>query len=272
MTIKMPDFNTSLAWREIRSKMGAEKTFEMPPIEISEISLHEIQKLKTGSISIDNILDHINPIDNTFDYKGQKVLLYIKQQKYNLEEFIRPTYKFHISYCYTLDWMEKEKRFKSRYVVTQRLDGYFLIDIIQKNTGTYYEENKLYKLDICKNCLSTLKTSYPNDSMFNFKNFNIKDFIKRYNTKHIKKPSHTPRSIPKDQYSKNWSKISKNLREEANYICDNCKSDCKNNKHLLHVHHKDGVKWNNNLDNLEVLCATCHFKKPGHKNSYKKVI
>ena len=66
--------------------------------------------------------------------------------------------------------------------------------------------------------------------------------------------------------------VSKKLREEANYICDNCKSDCKNNKHLLHVHHKDGVKWNNNLDNLEVLCAACHFKKPGHKNSYKKVI
>ena len=48
----------------------------MPTIPIAEISLKEFKRLQTGSISIDNILDHINPTDKTFDYKGQKVLLH----------------------------------------------------------------------------------------------------------------------------------------------------------------------------------------------------
>ena len=68
MTVRLPDFSTSSFWNELRQKMGAEETFIMPTISISEISLKEIKKLQTGSISIENIKDHINPLDYTFDY------------------------------------------------------------------------------------------------------------------------------------------------------------------------------------------------------------
>ena len=44
--------------------------------------------------------------------------------------------------------MEEERRFKSRYVVTQRTDGKFLIDIIDKISGKYHFEDKLYELDV----------------------------------------------------------------------------------------------------------------------------
>ena len=200
------------------------------------------------------------------------MILYIKQQKYDLADFIKPTYKFHIAYCSTLEWMERENRFKSRYVVTQRADGKFLIDIIERYSGIYHEENALYKLDICKNCLATLRKHYPTNSLFNFGNFNIDDFIKKYNTKHRKKPSYTPKTMPKNEYSNNWSKLSKQIRGKANYTCEKCKANMNKKRHLLHVHHKDGVKWNNALNNLAVLCAACHLKEPGHQAMYKKVI
>ena len=87
MTIRLPDFSKDPKWKRLRSKMGADKTYVMPEIPIPEISIKEFEKLQTGSISIENILDHINPKDNTFDYKGQKVLLYIKQQRYNMRHF-----------------------------------------------------------------------------------------------------------------------------------------------------------------------------------------
>ena len=58
----------------IREKMGAVDDACLPELSIGGISLSEIKKLKSGSISIDNIHEHINPIDGTFDYKGQKVI------------------------------------------------------------------------------------------------------------------------------------------------------------------------------------------------------
>ena len=60
--------------------MGAVDTVRLPDLDINGITLTEMKTLKSGSISIENIHDHINPLDGTFDYKGQKVILYIKQQ------------------------------------------------------------------------------------------------------------------------------------------------------------------------------------------------
>ena len=65
--------------------------------------------------------------------------------------------------------------------------------------------------------------------------------------------------------------LQKVLREQKNYKCTECHKDYRNDKGNLHVHHKDGCKWNNNLNNLEVLCIHCHSKKPGHaKLKYSK--
>ena len=271
MTVRLPDFKTSKAWKDLREKMGADETYIMPKQNIDQISLEEIRKLQNSSITIDNIKDYINPLDSTFDFKGQKVILYIKQQKVNINEFISPAYKYHLAFCSTLKWMEDENRFKSRYVVTQRVDGQFLVDIIDRFSGRYYYEDKLYNLDVCKNCLSHLGAKYPNDDLFSFYKYEIKAFLDKYNTQHIKKPSYSPNTIPKDDYTSDWNEISKKVRKENNYICSKCKTDYSSEKYLLHVHHKDGVKWNNNSINLDVLCYKCHRKEPGHgKMSYKK--
>ena len=70
MTNRLPDFSKDPLWQSLRKKMGADKTFIMPAIPIAEISIKEFEKLQTGSISIDNIIDHINSKDKTFDYKN----------------------------------------------------------------------------------------------------------------------------------------------------------------------------------------------------------
>lgn len=262
---RLPDFSKSLVWKEIREKMGAIENASLPDLSIEGISISEIKKLKSGSISIENIREYINPFDGTFDYKGQKVILYIKQQRYNMQNtFYKPSYKYHLCYCSTLQDMELKGRFKSRYVVTQRTDGKFLIDLIDTFSGKYHEQDILYDMDVCKNCLSKLSRKYPNDSLFNFQNFRISEFIDKYNTNHLRKPTHTPKSLPKNEYTSNWNELSKSLRQQANYICSSCNSSYIHNKHALHVHHKDGCKWNNLLGNLQVLCQNCHSQQPGH--------
>ena len=38
-------------------------------------------------------------------------------------------------------------------------------------------------------------------------------------------------------------------------ICEKCKTDKK-----ICVHHKDHNPWNENRDNLQILCMSCHMK------------
>ncbi len=265
MKKRLPDFNTSKTWSLIHDKMGIEELIEIPKIDIDAISYQEIQALRTSSLDINNIMDHVSPIDGTFEYKGQKVLLYIKEQHYDMVHFDgNLTYKYHLAYCSTLNHMEKRGRFEKRYVVTQRVDQKFIVDIIDKLTGKFHDENKLCKMDVCKNCLSKLSKQYITDNLFYYDKFQLKDFIQRYNTQHSKIPPYRPASLPKNQYADNWSTISKEKRIANDYKCENCGKDLSKRKRDLHVHHVDGMKYNNNDDNLRVLCIKCHSKEPGH--------
>ena len=264
MSIRLPDFTNSKTWKEIRDRVNATDDIEFDLVDVDGITMNEIESLKSGSISIENIHEHIDPIDQTFVFKGQKVILYIKQQKYNSAYFTKPSYKYHLCYCKTLHEMEAKGRFKTRYVVTQKTDGKFLIDVIDIFSGRYLHEDKLYEMDVCKNCLNALSNKYPKETLFGYYSFELSEFIKKYNTTHLKRPLYTPTTIPRNEYSEDWKFLSKNLREEAEYICSKCNRNFVNNKELLHVHHRDGLKWNNRIDNLAVLCIHCHAEEPGH--------
>ena len=108
MKKRLPDFSTSSLWKNIHTRMGVKNIIELPKIDVGAISYQEIKALRTSSLDIENILDHINPIDDTFEYKGQKVLLYIKEQRYNMMDFNGTiTFKYHLAYCRTLKSMEE---------------------------------------------------------------------------------------------------------------------------------------------------------------------
>ena len=61
-----------------------------------------------------------------------------------------------------------------------------------------------------------------------------------------------------------------NLRGHKCECCEN--SEWNNCPIPLEVHHKDGDKLNNELDNLELLCPNCHAQTENWrgKNSFKK--
>ncbi len=44
-----------------------------------------------------------------------------------------------------------------------------------------------------------------------------------------------------------------------NHICEKCSNTHWNNKLIpLELHHIDGCRWNNNINNLQLLCPNCH--------------
>lgn len=73
------------------------------------------------------------------------------------------------------------------------------------------------------------------------------------------------KSWSKDKQLKEWSQytriasIRKHLIKIRGNICECCGlSTWLNNPIILEVHHINGDKTNNNLDNLQLLCPNCH--------------
>ena len=69
-------------------------------------------------------------------------------------------------------------------------------------------------------------------------------------------------------YTEDWEDISRSIKQEFNYVCQQCSLDLKQNHSLLHTHHINGVKSDNSFQNLTPLCADCHRKQPDHTHLF----
>lgn len=266
--MKLIDFNNFLPFIRIREKMNIPKEFK-PNFTSSEAILKKmrLQEIKTKGldISIDELIITENKTLEHKDFPGQKMIVYIRDfiGGYGKNEDEYSNYpKYHISWCRTLNDMQAKKKYE-RYVVSQRNDGIFLLN--KTINGKVIEKDVELPLLICKNCLANL--NYKNYNLNKnkvFDSFNVKEFLEEYNTNIHIEPTYTDMSQPLNEYVKDWAQISFNYKKSKNFICQDCGKDCSNDKNRLHVHHVNGIKSDNLPSNLEVVCVSCHSKKPMH--------
>jgi hypothetical protein len=182
-------------------------------------------------------------------YQGRQVLLYIKDHSYNnkiygvIEDGSKGN-RFHVADCQKLEEMRNKGRLE-RYVVTNRLDGIFSV------SGNDSETNKLIEgettLNVCQYCLETI---------------NYQKFAS------MKRGALRRSFVNTFEMAEFWKAISKKIREQSSFQCQQCSLDLALYKNLLHVHHKNGVKSDNRGNNLVSLCCDCHRKQPDHQHMF----
>ncbi|MCT4565011.1 MAG: HNH endonuclease [Maledivibacter sp.] len=267
--MKLPDFKKNDVFKRVRSKMGIPKDYFAKFTVSSDWKEIQIREVLEKGKGIEIPLSQVDICDdNTLEYKGHKVIVYIRDQ-YNIQN---PN-KFHISWCSTLQEMNDSGRY-DRYVVSSRRDGVFIVNYIDRATNDVIMEEEEIELKVCKNCLRTL--NYKSYKFVNYQNrndiftkFSIDEFFSTFDSNVHKNPTYSDTTSPVNVYPDNWGNISNKYRESVNWKCEECGKDCSHLKSSLHVHHIDGNKFNCNTKNLKALCNVCHSKQPYHSFSMR---
>lgn len=263
--MKLINFYESKQLSELLEMMGA-------PLEsigasnswqsIDETKLEEL--LRTGEAEID--IDDIEIVDGVFEYQGQKVIVYIRDQY--AQFYDDRGYKFHLTTCRTISKAFSDER-NSRYVISLRTDGMFKINLMHEDR--IIEEGKIESLKVCKNCLTSINykgySVYPSKKKEIYENFNLEEYFELYKGSSLNKGLFDDADrAPLNIYNEDFHLTSKKVKERDSYKCVECYVDMSKPEHrkFAHVHHIDANKANDSLSNLITLCIECHSNKPGH--------
>ena len=153
-----------------------------------------------------------------FRSKGQKVLVYIRDQKFN-PQYGEREYKYHISNCDTIQEYIDHNRF-NRYVVSTRTDGRFIINVKDSRSKEFIKQNEIVELSVCKNCLMRLSfngySSHRSDHKI-YRDFSLQEFFQQYPSTGIVKPAHSDVTAPNDLYPPDFHIIADKIKKECNY-------------------------------------------------------
>jgi hypothetical protein len=266
------------ALERLKSAMGARSSSWSP----GTASLHPREEIRVELQS--GIEISIEDIDRgpggLLSYKGEQIILYIndtRASRFTLEHEPEKTKRFHIAECKKLAEMRQKGRFE-RYVATNRMDGKFLVDWFEKDTGERGKTEAALK--VCRYCLSAvnwrgydrttdrlqLESGQRQDRDAIWKDFEISDFLLEFSTFFQSKPTRRDITADQNDYVSNWASISERMRRAKSWTCEACGVNLRAAPHLLHTHHKSGVVTDNRDANLEVLCALCHARQPNHEH------
>lgn len=248
-------------------RMGAEPVAfslesQAKPLDSIDIKLEE-------GVELPN-LNEVEIHNGLLGYKGRQVLLYIQDQGNQIRKVLEDGSqgrKFHVADCKTLKDMRATGRFE-RYVVTNSLEDKFYV--FGKDWHTRQKMEGHARLQVCQNCLKTLdyQGAQRGRKLEIAQNFDIQEFFSTYGSFFSHLPQRQAGQGNQEDYTADWDEASRQYRASKNYTCELCQLDLNAHKRLLHSHHRNGVKSDNQESNLMALCAACHRQQPHHGHLY----
>ena len=171
-------------------------------------------------------------------------------------QYRRREYKFHFKWCRTLEEMKNRTG-----VIDTGLNTTFATHPLKSMMARPKKD-----LKVCLNCCNEHQDVYKFFKAYGKDiedKFRMPEFFEEFGKIDLPLPHHPG---GRDDYSRDWPKVAYRKKEKARWRCQDCQHYFVENKEELHVHHINGVKSNNVSDNLEVVCRSCHSKKPGHEH------
>ena len=263
ITIKLPNFFKSSSFIALKSRMGIDKNTYG---NFGDSKSKGIQnQLETIGIEVENISDIVPLDDYTLTYNGERIIVYIRDVNQYNNEVKLP--KFHVANCKTLQQMIKDGR-KRRYVVSKNTENSFHLNFISGNSVRKED----HALSVCKNCLEILRwdgyfqgwNSEKKDKCVSY--FQIKNFFSKYPISLIDKKGFSNNNSSINTYSDDWNTISQSYKNSKKWVCEQCGVNLIHSKTLLHTHHINSQKNENNISNLRALCICCHANQPMHNH------
>ena len=265
--MKLPDFLLYEPLNILKERMGIPRD-EYGSISVvvaaGGLTVEQLRALVTVGIDVGwEDLTHIS--NGTFAYKGNRVLLYIRDITQYGNQMPQP--KYHLMTCATIKKMHRNGR-AQRYVVSTRTDGIFRVNV----TSAVGPRGEELGLKVCKNCLAELNFDdysrlYGTSRQAYVDSFVPDRFFAKYPVSpHTRLPLHDSDGAPLNDYTPDFGEISQKARQDAGWRCTACQADLSapGLRRFLHAHHRDGNRWDNSSHNLRVLCIACHADEPSH--------
>jgi hypothetical protein len=268
--VRLPDFLLSVDLLDLRDRMRADKLGELTlTARADTLTEAELDSLSGGGIDVSwsdvRVLQ-----DGTLAYKDVRVVLYIRDiHPYGKQSIPDRMPKFHVSDCRTLADMRTKGR-SSRYVVATRVDGLFSVNIVKAN-GVHHSRDA--ELAVCQNCLSNLSFDGFHHGLDKkqkgavVERFTLARFFEQYpHTLLQRDDHHDDVTAPLNDYSRDFPQIAADLKALRGLRCEDCGLLLEQNgqRRFLHVHHINGMRYDNALSNLRLLCFGCHAEQPNH--------
>tara|TARA_X000001036_G_scaffold252794_1_gene235302 strand:+ start:1167 stop:2084 length:918 start_codon:yes stop_codon:yes gene_type:complete len=248
-------------------------------------------ELEKGEIQVDRsqIIQH-GPF---LLYEGKILaILYIYDYRATQEDLLSESVnkkapKFHFSWCRTLSEMDRKGKF-ARYIFSRKKINKFKVQATEREPSMIRQLGEHHEMEdvtlyACKNCLNeTSYKGYSKDLKVEEKDqhvldFDIKEFLDENEATvttsrfylEQKRVKFSDETVQPMVYSDDFPETSRKLRTSKDWKCTKCNVDMSRYKAGLHVHHKNGVKSDDSLSNLQVLCALCHKHiDSDHKGMY----
>jgi|SRR5208337_2325657 len=265
--MKLPNFLESDDLLRLKRAMGIpfDKIGNLRAIEVGRAGAtrDEIRQLAEEGLEVEK--EDVVPLpDGTLSYKDRRVLVYIRDISQYGGNYSDP--RFHIADCVTLRQMRKNRRY-GRYVIASRDDGLFQMHFINRGPP---KNRRLY---VCQNCLDRLRYSgfhrdLPDDTRrAKVQNFSIPEFFAKFpKTLHHSMPAYTDQTAPTNDYSLDSPIIRRAYLQKRNWECETCGIPLSRDamQRYLHMHHINGLKNENQEENLKAVCVHCHAEEPSH--------